>query len=249
MPNDKFGTDEAGGASNEKLAYQREIAAAAPHLVPPQFRYELSVRDTRRALIGTTLVAKGKVTVLHDAGTAALPSKAPTTVVATDGRDYTISYQNLLPAVIVQWPGAPPAPTYTLSVKSPAGMKQLTSSAPSFSFTPGSLSEGTHTLSIASSSGRISRVSRVVIRFDNAAPKAAITAPAEGGFQPGQSTRVAGISLPGWQVFAQGVEVPLDSEQRFSAQVTAGSRGLLLQFAHPSRGNHIYLRRAAGVER
>ena len=28
------------------MAYQREIAAAAPDLVPQQFRYELSVQDT-----------------------------------------------------------------------------------------------------------------------------------------------------------------------------------------------------------
>lgn len=195
------------------------------------------------------VIAKGKVTIVHDAGTAALPTKAPSTVVATDGRAYTILYQNLLPTITVQWPGAPPAPKYTLTVNSPTGSKTLSAASPNFDFSSGSLGEGTHTLSIASSSGRTSRVSTAVIRFDNAAPKAVITSPAEGGFTPGQSTRVAGLSLPGWQVLAQGNPVALDSEQRFSTQVTAGERGLVLQFAHPTRGNHIYLRRATGVER
>jgi hypothetical protein len=37
--------NEAAVTSNEKKAYQREIAAAAPNLVPLQFRYELSVQD------------------------------------------------------------------------------------------------------------------------------------------------------------------------------------------------------------
>jgi hypothetical protein len=47
VPNEKFGTNETGAASNEKKALQREIAAAAPTLVPQQFRYELCVQDTR----------------------------------------------------------------------------------------------------------------------------------------------------------------------------------------------------------
>jgi hypothetical protein len=46
VPNEKFGTNEAGESANEKEAYPREIAAAAPNLVPQQFRYELSVQDT-----------------------------------------------------------------------------------------------------------------------------------------------------------------------------------------------------------
>ncbi|HEX2736059.1 MAG TPA: hypothetical protein VHM70_30875, partial [Polyangiaceae bacterium] len=49
VPNEKFGTNETGAASNEKKALQREIAAAAPTLVPQQFRYELCVQDTRPA--------------------------------------------------------------------------------------------------------------------------------------------------------------------------------------------------------
>ena len=36
-----------GGTRTKKRAYQREIAAAPPNLVPQQFRYELSVRYTR----------------------------------------------------------------------------------------------------------------------------------------------------------------------------------------------------------
>jgi len=42
-----FGTNETAMTSNEKAAYQRVIAAAAPNLMPPQLRYELSVQDTK----------------------------------------------------------------------------------------------------------------------------------------------------------------------------------------------------------
>jgi hypothetical protein len=60
---------------------------------------------------------------------------------------------------------------------------------------------------------------------------------------------VSGIALPGWDVRAQGEPLRMDSEQRFSGSVTSGPRGLVLQFSHPQRGVHHYLRRAAGITR
>jgi hypothetical protein len=191
----------------------------------------------------------GKITVYRDAGTSALPSKAPTTTVNTDGRSYTVLYQNLLPQISVRWPNAPAAPSYTLTITSNGSSTNQTVSAASFSFAPGKLKEGQHAFLFRSSQGRSSRPAHATIRFDNAAPKASIMSPVEGGFGAGSSVRVSGIALPGWEVRARGAALPLDSEQRFSASVGAGQRGLVLQFSHPARGTHHYLRRAAGVPR
>jgi hypothetical protein len=192
---------------------------------------------------------KGSVTVYRDAGTRALPRKAPATGINADGRTYTVLYQNLLPAITVRWPNAPPAPSYKLSVTGPSGSKTLTSKTASYSFAAGKLKEGKHTFKFTSSMGRSSRSSRAVIRFDNAAPKGSISSPSEGGFAPNASVKVSGIALPGWSVVAQGTKLQMDSEQRFSQSVAAGPRGLVLRFSHPSRGTHHYLRRAAGVPR
>src|SRR5690606_9236542 len=163
---------------------------------------------------------KGRVTVYHDAGMRALPRKAPATAINTDGRSYTVLYQNLLPAISVRWPNAPPAPSYTLSVRSPNGTKKLTARTASYSFGAGALREGKHSFVFTSSLGRSSRSSHAVIRFDNAAPKGSIIGPSEGGFSPNASVKVSGIALPGWSVVAQGTRLQMDSEQRFSQSVT-----------------------------
>lgn len=192
---------------------------------------------------------RGRVTVYHDTGTRALPRKAPSTTVSTDGRSYTVLYQNLLPAISVRWPNAPPAPSYTLSVRSAGGTKKFTTRTASHSFAAGALREGKHRFTFTSSLGRSSRSSQAIIRFDNAAPKGSITSPSEAGFAPNASVKVSGIALPGWSVVVQGIRLQLDGEHRFSQSVTAGPRGLVLSFSHPSRGTHLYLRRAAGVPR
>ncbi len=194
-------------------------------------------------------VASGRITIYHDAGTAALPVKAPATAINTDGRAYTVLYQNLLPSITVRWPNAPPADSYTLSITSNGRSRSLSTQQASFSFAPGQLKEGQHSFQFTSAQGRKSRVSTASIRFDNAAPKASIKTPTDGGFGPNESVRVSGIALPGWEVFAQGSAVTMDGEQRFAASVASGQRGLVLQFSHPQRGVHHYVRRAAGVER
>ncbi len=237
----------------EQLSGSRTVASAVGkgsanlHFDAGQRTYALRCLSAKGQL--GPIVAKGKITVYRDAGTSALPSKAPNTNVNTDGRSYTVLYQNLLPAISVRWPNAPPAPSYTLTVTSGGASSNYTVKTASFSFAPGKLREGRHTFQFRSSQGRSSRPSHATIRFDNAAPKASIMSPSEGGFSPGASVRVAGIALPGWEVRAKGASLPLDSEQRFSASVGAGPRGLVLQFSHPARGTHHYLRRAAGVPR
>jgi hypothetical protein len=120
------------------------------------------------------------VTVLADSGTSALPNRAPGNVVNTDGREYTLLYQNLLPSVTVRWPGAPKAESYTLVVTSGGTSKRLSASSASLAFASGKLSEGAHSFQWRTSGGRKSRTSKATIRFDNAAPKASISSPANG---------------------------------------------------------------------
>jgi hypothetical protein len=195
------------------------------------------------------VAAQGGITVYRDGGTSALPSKAPSTLVNTDGRSYTVLYQNLLPSISVRWPNAPPAPSYTLTVKTGGSTKTTSVNSASFAFPSGKLKEGTHTMQFSSSQGRSSRMSTVTIRFDNAAPKASIKTPVDGSFAGGQSVNVSGIALPGWTVSAQGQALRMDSQHRFNSSVGTGGRSLVLQFAHPTRGTHHYLRRASGVPR
>jgi ferric-dicitrate binding protein FerR (iron transport regulator) len=194
-------------------------------------------------------VARGSVTVLADAGTMALPVRAPSNVVNTDGRDYTLLYQNLLPAVTVRWPNAPQANSYTLVVTSAGRSQRVSASTAVHAFAPGKLAEGSHTFQWTAESGRKSRPSKATIRFDNAAPKASIVSPPNGGFAAGSSVAVSGIALPGWEVHAQGARLPMDSEQRFAGTVASGPRGVVLTFTHPDRGVHYYLRRASGITR
>jgi hypothetical protein len=193
--------------------------------------------------------AKGSITILADAGTMALPTKAPSTTVNTDGRDYTVLYQNLLPQVTVRWPNAPEASSYALVVTSSGKTQRVSAGSASHSFSPGQLGEGAHSFQWMTSSGRKSRPSRATIRFDNAAPKASIVSPVNGSFQPGASVAVSGIALPGWQVRARGEALHMDGQQRFSGMVQSGPRGLVLTFTHPERGVHYYVRRASGISR
>jgi hypothetical protein len=190
--------------------------------------------------------AHGTLTVLADSGTRRLPTSAPSSLVDTDGRKYTILYQNLLPSVTLRWTNAPSGAAFTVHESSSRGAQTLTAGGPSFTFAPGTLGEGTHELSFESG-GKRSKVTTVTIRFDNAAPTASLSSPAEGGFAAGSTVNVAGSALPGWAVSVGGQDLPLDEQHRFAGEVTApsGQRGLLIRFVNPQRGVKFYLRRSS----
>jgi hypothetical protein len=191
--------------------------------------------------------AEGTISVIPDAGSRRLSLTAPVNRIDTDGRRYTILYQSLLPKVSVRWPNPPSSGPFTLGLSSQGrGQKTFSASAPSFSLPAGALAEGTHELWFEAH-GERSRRTSVVIQFDNAAPTASISAPAERGFAPGATVSVAGMALPGWTVSAAGRELPQDNQQRFSGEVTApGDLGALaIRFSHPQRGVHYYLRRSS----
>jgi len=192
-----------------------------------------------------TPFAEGTVSVLSDSGSRRLASGAPANRIDADGRRYTILYQSLPPKVAVRWPNPPSAGPFTLQVRSQGkGAKQFSAGAPSYTLPPGTLGEGTHELWFAAGSEQ-SRKTTVVVQFDNAAPTASISSPAERGFAPGSTVTAAGMALPGWTVSVAGRELPQDSQQRFSGEVNApaDASALAIRFAHPQRGVHFYLRR------
>jgi hypothetical protein len=197
---------------------------------------------------GGPVVAQGSVAIIHDAGTAPLAAGAPSTFVDTDGRVYTVLYQNRLPTVLVRWPHPAKASSYVLVHQSPSGTQSLTTPRPEYTFRSGGVVEGRHVLTFRAGSAQ-SRPATVLVRFDPAAPKASINAPADGTFAPGASVTVSGSALPEWRVFVGGREFPVDDVRRFSGSATAGDRVLLIRFQHPRRGSDLYLRRASGVER
>lgn len=186
----------------------------------------------------------GRVTGYADSGATQLPSYAPSNVVSADGRKYTLLYQNRLPSVTVQWSNAPPADSYTLTHTGEGGARTVTTKTPRYSYASGALGEGQHGFQFLSALGRSSRQSTATIQFDNAAPKASIGSPSNGGFAPNSEVDVKGIALPGWDVSAQGQQLPTDGHGRFSGRVTASERGVLFTFSHPKRGAHFYVRRA-----
>lgn len=194
--------------------------------------------------------ATGTVQVIRDPGTADLPRLAPATLVDTDGRKYTILYQNLLPEVRLSWPKAPKASAYQVALTTGDKTKTFTTNKPRYVFKSASLPEGNHSLVFKALGEKetSSPETAVKIRFDNAAPAAMVKAPQNKRFKAGETVEVAGSALPGWVVTAAGAPLPLDPNLRFAGQVRsdAEQRSLAIRFEHKDRGVHYYLRRSAG---
>jgi hypothetical protein len=246
------GTCPEGGVvamtSKGKRARVRGGELASLALTPGSYTYEVSC--VREGVLSEDVEKNGRMTILSDAGTAPLPKSAPTTRIDADGRNYTVLYQTLLPSLTVAWPRPPKASSYSLTVTSAGKSRSLQTSGATYSFPSGQLGEGTHRLQFVSGEGPRSKTTTVTIAFDNAAPKATLRAPAEGGFAPGETVTVSGIALPGWSVRAGGNTFPVDAQHRFSGQAVAptNQRALPILFTHPSRGTHHYLRRSAGAK-
>jgi hypothetical protein len=190
--------------------------------------------------------AEGTINVLSDSGNRRLAAGAPSNRIDADGRRYTILYQGLLPKFSVRWPNPPSAGPFALQVRSAKGVRRFAGSGPSVSLPAGALAEGSHELWFEAG-GQRSRATTVVVQFDNAAPTASISAPAERSFAPGTTVAVAGSALPGWTVSVQGRELAQDGQQRFSGEAFAPTdvRALAIRFSHPLRGVHYYLRRSS----
>ena len=96
--------------------------------------------------------------------------------------------------------------------------------------------------------GGRSKPTTLEIRFDNAAPKASVSKPRDGGFAPGDSVEVSGVALPGFQVSLPGGSLEVDAQSRFQGvvQTSAERPDVVLRIESPRSGVHYFVRRASG---
>lgn len=190
-------------------------------------------------------VASGRLSVVRDGGKRALPAAPPPFQFDADGRTYRVGYQSAIPTMNVVWKGATGS-GFTLRLARAGKDQSFPSSAPFYSIPGSKLSEGTYTVWFEKSGAR-SKVSTLIIDFDNTAPTVYIDHPDDGAAWPSGELTVAGAVLPGWAVSVDGVALPLDKQRRFRAQVPAPSGdtagALAIRVSHPQRGVHYYLRR------
>lgn len=193
-------------------------------------------------------VASGNITVLRDSGSAQLPKRAPSAQIDADGKHYTVLYQNLLPHISVDWPNAPKSTRYVVEVDSAGKPSKWSSEHSRYEFKPGALREGTHTLVMTTPNGARSPATTLEIRFDNAAPKATVSTPRDGGFAMGATVDVSGVALPGLTVTLPGGTLALDAQSRFTGSITTSAEhpDVVLKIESPRSGVHYYVRRANG---
>lgn len=189
---------------------------------------------------GGDVVKSGSVRVAGDTGAAPVVRTASTNHVETDGRRYTVTYQNRIPALSVSWDEAPGASV--LHVLSGSGSEKTFNATGAHKLASGMLNEGSYTLWITSGS-RSSPRTTLKIAFDNAAPTAQITAPAPRA-PWGDSIAITGVTVEGWSVAVDGKAADRDASGRFRAEVpAAGKSTVAVRLAHPQHGVHYYLRR------
>lgn len=194
--------------------------------------------------------ASGRFTLRRDAGRGRLPTKPSRSLVDTDGRKYTLLYQNHLPIVIVKWPRAPVAQGYTLNHQVNGVTKKYPVGRPSFTLESGQVDEGVHKLWYeAKGPANISATTTLTIRYDNAASGVNLREPAPKAPITGESVRVSGVVLKDWKVSVMGKPVPLDGQYRFAADVPVPKdlNAIWIKLTHPRSGVHYYLRKAGGA--
>jgi hypothetical protein len=189
-------------------------------------------------------VAAGHIYVVRDDGRRPLPKLPNVNPIDADGRNWSISYQSLVPNVEVHYKGASGGGALRLHLAQ-GGKDQTFDNAKGDKITvPGaSLKEGSYLYWFDVGGVKQDKVSTLKIDFDQTAPQVYIEAPPNG--QPfGATIDVKGAVLQGWSAAVEGVDVPIDKQRRFSAQVPPPpGQALAIRLSHPQRGVHYYLRR------
>jgi hypothetical protein len=193
----------------------------------------------------------GKVARRPDASRAALPTQAPRTTLDSDGRSYTVTYQNLLPAVTLRWAKAPPADSYALEVvEERTGQKVHNASSPraAASFKSGFFREGRYLWFFrATSAGKrlTSPITSAQLAYDNVAPAIQILDPQNGAPAAG-SVRARGVAVIGSTVTVNGVNLDLGADFRFDQEVPVRGNLVVFRVTSPRRGTGYYLRHLGG---
>jgi hypothetical protein len=211
----------------------------AANLMVSSGSYHYRVRCEERGGDGRP-VASGRLYVVRDSGRRPLPAAPPPFQLDADGRTYRVGYQAAIPTMKVVWKGGS-GDSFTLRLARDGKDQSFSSSEPSYSIPGSKLSEGVYMLWFEKSGGR-SKVSTLIIDFDNTAPAVYIDEPDDGEAWAAEVT-IKGAVLPGWTVGIDGVALPLDKQRRFRATVPAPPSTLAIRVSHPQRGVHYYLRR------
>lgn len=185
-------------------------------------------------------VASGRLAVVRDSGRRPLAAAPPPFRLAVDGRTYRVGYQGAIPPMIVEWRGATGS-GYVLHLGSGGKVQELATGGPTATIPAGKLRDGSFTVWFERG-GQRSKVSTLLIDFDNTAPAVYIDEPDDGDVW-GPTLQVKGAVLPDWSVSVEGVAIPLDRQRRFSASVPAPEGALAIRLSHRERGVHYYLRR------
>ena len=189
-------------------------------------------------------LVRGSVRVVKDSGRKPLPKAAPRTLVEPDGREYVVSYQNLLPEFTLLWRDAPPRSSYQFVIQPASGAaKRIKSPTPRLSLKSGELVEGSYKfwVEIPETGGR-SDEARIVVDFDNAAATASLAKVVA----KGDKVAVKGAVIDGTTVSAADAPIALDRHGRFDAELAprAGEDGVAIRIAHPKLGIHYYVLRS-----
>jgi hypothetical protein len=231
----------AGQAIGRRSQRAAGVASATLLLVRGAHRYRVMCAGAEQG--------SGQVIVRQDAGTTRVPRTAPLNTIDADGQKYTVLYQNRLPALTLTWPGAPQGKVFTVHVERAGNVRTWPTTSPQLRLAAGALEEGDYTWWWSDAENRQSRLSTLVIRFDNAAVTAQVQAPAEGAALAGaQDIDVAGIALAGSTVAVGGQALAVDDQGRFRGRVkrpAAPERAVAIRLEHARSGVHYYVRRLA----
>ena len=181
---------------------------------------------------------------MKDAGPRKLPRTPPAVTVDADGRRYTVRYHNRLPKLVLRWPAAPAASSYTVQWTREGGATRTrTSTTPSIALRSGELPEGAHRFRF-SAGGRSSKQGLVRIAFDNTARTAYLSEPRDGAVPTGGTVRVAGAALQRSRVRVGDARLSLRDQGRFGAEVSvpADQDAISVRVQHRSTGIHYYVR-------
>jgi hypothetical protein len=223
---------------------------AANILVPAGLR-RYRIRCIVDGEVQEAAAAQGSVHVVRDAGTKPLPAQAPHNIIDTDGRRYTVLYQNLLPTLTFRWRKPKGKAPFKLNILRGDKLVMVkTTDVPELELPSGALGEGTYTY-FFQATGATSQQSTLRIDFDNAAPSAYLSSPKPTAAFAGQTVTVAGAAMEGWDVSIAGDQVALDAKHRFSTVLTVpkDQHSISVKFRHPKRGTHFYLRRDSQAPR
>ena len=220
----------------------RTAPGSSSRVLAKSGRYRYRVQCTSGDASPSDARVTGTVQVLRDAATRVLARSIPRNLVDSDGRRYTVLYQNRLPQVTFRWQDPPPPP-YRLVVQSGERSTTHESSTPLVALKSGELAEGTYRYHFEAGDEASDR-STLRIVFDNAAAAAYLRLPRPSARWQDTIT-YEGAALPGWDVTIAGHAVELDGQGRFETTLATpdGHPSVAVRLSHPTRGVHYYVRR------